>query len=370
MQIPFINLKAQYKSIKSEVNSALKRVFQNSSFVLGKEVDLFEKEFAKYCGVKYALGVNSGTSALHLALLANGIGRGDEVIVQPNTFFATAAAISYTGARPVFVDINPRTYNLDANKIEKAITKKTKCILPVHLYGNASDMEKIIRIAKKHNLIIIEDACQAHGVSHKNKKLGTFGKAGCFSFYPGKVLGAYGEGGAVITNDEALYQKIRVLRDHGQFKKDDHRVIGYNYRMEGIQGAILNTKLKRLDKWLAARRKGAKLYNLLLKGTGVITPPDDILKSSNFQYYVVRCKNRDALKAHLAQKGIIALIHYPVSIHLQEAYKFLGHKKGDFPQAEKAADEILSLPLCPEIKNAEQRYVVKEIKNFYSKNDF
>lgn len=365
MNIPFVDLKKQYQSIKKEVLKEMQDVFNTSEYVLGSKVENFEKNFAKYCGAKYCLAVNSGTSALHLALLACNIDRGDEVITQPNTFFATAEAISYTGAKPVFVDINPDDYTIDVDKIEKSITPKTKCILPVHLYGNASKMENILEIAKKHNLIIIEDCCQAHGVTYQGKKLGTFGKVGCFSFYPGKVLGAYGEGGAVITDDEAIYERMKIFRDHGQAQKNNHEVIGYNYRLEGLQGAILGVKLKKFNSWLLLRRKKAKVYNTLLKKIGITTPSDESLKTSNFQYYVIRCKDRDNLKNYLQQAGICTIIHYPVPIHLQKAYKFLEYKKGDFPQTEKAVEEILSLPLYPEIELNQQQYVIKKIKEFY-----
>jgi len=365
MKIPFINLKSQFQSIKREINSALNRVFQNSSFILGQEVELFEKEFAKYCGAKYCLGVNSGTSAVHLALLSLGIGPKDEVITQPNTFFATAEAISYTGAKPVFVDIDPETFTIDADKIEKAITPRARVILPVHLYGNAAPIEKILKIARKHNLTVIEDVCQAHGVFYRNKRLGTFGRVGCFSFYPGKVLGAYGEGGAVITDDKKAYEKMKSLRDHGQLNKNEHLLIGYNYRMEGIQGAILKIKLKELDKWISKRKKQAKLYNLLLKRTGVVVPSKISLNSSNFQYYVIRCKKRDHLKDYLQKNGVSTLIHYPTPIHLQKAYKFLGYQKGDFPIAEGTCKEILSLPMYPEITKRQISYIVNLIKKFY-----
>jgi len=364
MKVSFIDLKKQYLSLKPEIDKVISRIIYKSSFVLGKEVEFFEKKFANYCGVKFCLGVNSGTSALHLALLACGIKKGNEVITSPNTFFATAEAISYTGAKPVFVDINPETYTIDINKIEKAITSKTKCILPVHLYGNTAEMEKINKIAKKHNLIIIEDACQAHGVSYKKKKIGTWGKVGCFSFYPGKTLGAYGEGGAVITNDKNIYQRIKILRDHGQLKKDDHRLIGYNYRMEGLQGAVLQVKLKKLNQWILKRREKARLYNSLLKRTRIIVPSEESLKSSNFQYYVIRTKNRDKLRNYLLRNGVSVLIHYPVPIHLQKAYKFLGYKKGDFPVTEKYAKEILSLPMYPELSEKQIYFIVDLIKKF------
>lgn len=366
MIIPFVDLKAQFLSLKSEIELALKKILDLSSFSLGKEVELFEKEFAKYCGTKYCIGLNSGTSALHLALLANQIGDGDEVITQPNTFFATCEAISYTGAKPVFVDVNPKDYTIDVSRIEQAITSKTKAILPVHLYGNSSDIEGLLKIVKKYNLILIEDTCQAHGVFYKNKKLGSFGKVGCFSFYPAKVLGACGEAGAVVTNNREIYEKIKMLRDHGQAKKYYHKIIGYNYRMDGFQGAILRVKLKKLDNWISQRRKRAKLYNQLLEKIAEVFPPSIDLESSNFQYYVIRCKNRDKLKDYLAENGVFTVIHYPIPIHLQKPYKFLGYKRGDFPIVEKFSKEILSLPMYPELTKRQIYFIVSLIKKFYS----
>jgi len=365
MKIPLVDLKAQYLSLKPEIDRALKRALNTSSFILGEEVENFEKEFAVYCGVKYCLAVNSGTSALHLALLASGIGKGDEVITQPNTFIATAEAISYTGARPVFVDVCLDNYALDISKIESAITPRTKAILVVHLYGYPADIIALEKIAKKHNLMLFEDAAQAHGVSVKGKKLGSFGKAGCFSFYPGKTLGAYGEAGALVTNEKKLFEKAMALRNHGQFEKNNHQLIGYNYRLEGFQGAILRVKLKKLDYWLEKRRKAAKLYNNLLAEIGVKTPSRDSLKFSNFQYYVIRARRRDDLKDYLTKNGVGVAIHYPTSLHLTEAYRFLGYKKGDFPVAEQHAKEILTLPLYPEITKRQISYIVNLIKKFY-----
>ena len=366
MKIPFIDLKIQYQGIEKEIKKETEKVLSSGQYILGRRVEEFEKKFAKYCKVKYCLGVNSGTSALHLALVALGIGRGDEIIIQPNTFFATAEAISYCGAKPVFVDIEPETYGIDAKKITKAITKKTKAILPVHLYGLTSDIKKINKIAKQHKLSVVEDACQAHGVAINGKKLGTFGKIGCFSFYPGKVLGAAGEGGAVITNDKSLYLKIKALRDHGQIQKNDHKFIGYNYRMEELQGAVLTIKLRKLNTWILKRRQIAKLYNKFLKGI-VIVPPESSLNYSNFQYYAIRCKNRDKLKEYLGKKGISTLIHYPKPIHLQEAYKFLGLKSGDFPVTERVSKEILSLPMYPELTKKQVYYISNLVKKFYLK---
>lgn len=366
MMVPFIDLRTQYLSIRREIDAALAKVFEQSSFSLGREVELFEKEFADYCGVRYCLGLNSGTSALHLALLACGIGRGEEVLLQPNTFFATAEAISYIGAMPRFVDVDSATYNLDTARLEKHITKKTKCILPVHLYGNPSPIKEILLIAKKHNLLVIEDVAQAHGVKFKGRHLGTFGKAGCFSFYPAKVLGACGEAGAVITNDKKIYLKMKALRDHGQVQKHNHQFIGYNYRMDGFQGAILRVKLKKLNNWIKERRKKAKLYNKLLKDF-VIVPSEEYLSISNVQYYVIRARLRDKLQRYLAKKGITTQVHYPVPIHLQNAYKFLGYKKGDFPVAERLSKEILSLPLYPEITERKVQYIAREIKRFYGR---
>ncbi|MFH1641613.1 MAG: DegT/DnrJ/EryC1/StrS family aminotransferase [Nanoarchaeota archaeon] len=360
MEIPFIDLRKQYHSIKDEIDRAINKVLENTSFVLGAEVDSFEDNFARFCNSKYAIGVNSGTAALHLALLASNIGKGDEVITAPNSFFATAEAISLTGATPTFVDINERSYNMDPLKIEKIITDKTKAIIPVHLYGQTADMKPILEIAEKHNLKIIEDACQAHG-SRYNGKRGTLGESACFSFYPGKNLGAYGEAGAVVTNDEKIANKIKLLRAHGEAPKNTHSIVGYNYRMEGIQGAILNVKLNYLDKWNNERREHARLYNELLQGKVII--PEEFTYHV-YHLYVVRHVMRDGLRDYLSSKGIATGIHYTTPIHLQPAYKNLGYKEGSFPIVEKVTKEIISLPMFPEMTEEQINFVSENIENY------
>jgi len=352
--------------MEKELDIEIKKILSSGRYILGRNVEKFEKEFARYCKAKYCLGVNSGTSALHLALAALGVKEGDEVITQPNTFFATAEAIAYCGAKPVFADISPRDYSIDIKKLEKAISEKTKCLLPVHLYGTPAKIDEIKKIAKRNNLFLVEDACQGQGVFYKGKHLGTFGEIGCFSFYPGKVLGCGGEGGAVITSNKRLYLKMRALRDHGQTEKNKHKFVGYNYRMEEIQGAFLSIKLKKLKGWIKKRQQAAKVYNRFLKDL-VVTPLDSVLDISNFQYYVIRCKKRDQLKKYLQGNGVVSLIHYPTPVHLQKAFSRLGYKKGDFPIAEKAAKEILSLPLYPEMTKKQILYIVNLIKKFYSK---
>jgi len=349
--IPFIKLK-QPKEIWKEV----KEILGSGHYVSGNKEKEFEKEFAKYCGTKYAVGVNCGTSALILALTALGIKSGDEVITQPNTFVATVEAILFTGAKPVFVDINPETYNIDVLKIEKAITKRTKAILPVHLYGAMADMSPIVKIAKKYNLFVVEDACQAHGAEYKDKKAGSIGNAGCFSFYPTKVLGSCGQGGAVTTNDKRLANKMKMLRDDGSYKKYYHSEVGFNFRLDEIQAAILKIKLRYLDQWIKVRQSKAKLYNQLLFN---ISHPESV-----FYIYVIRIKNRNKLQAYLKSKGVATMIHYPVPVHLQKGYKFLGYKRGDFPKVEEVANEILSLPFYPEIKNRDIKYICKLINEY------
>lgn len=358
--IKFVDLKLQYLSIKDEIDKAIQQVLDSTHFILGENVAKFEEEFARYCNAKYSVGLNSGTSALHLALLANGIGKGDEVITTPNTFVATAASIAYTGAMPRLVDIDPETYNMDANKLEKVITKKTKAIISVHLYGQPADMKQIIEIAKKHSLIVIEDACQAHGAEHYSKKV-PIADIGCFSFYPGKNLGAYGEGGLAVSNDKEFIDVVRAYRDHGQIKKNVHKYVGYNYRLEEIQAAILRVKLRHLDKWISNRRKNASLYNEKLLKI-VATPVERDYNKHVYHLYVVRLKNRQNMIEHLNSREIQTGIHYPIPIHLQEAYSFLGYKKGSFPIAEQCSDEILSLPMYPELKEEEISFVAKTIK--------
>ncbi len=359
MTIPFVDLKAQYHSIKPEIDDAVLRVIESTQFVLGSEVASFEKAFATYCQVDHAMGVNSGTSALHLALLAAGVGPGDEVITVPFTFVATVAAIGYTGAKPVFVDINPSSFTMDPNLLEAAITKNTKVIMPVHLYGQCADMDPILEIAKKHGLLVIEDAAQAHGAEYKGRKAGSMGDMGCFSFYPGKNLGAYGEGGMVTTSNSGFARTIRMLRDWGAEKKYQHVLKGFNYRLEGIQGAILNVKLKYLDQWSKARLDHAMLYNKLLAGSRVKTPEIMMYGTPVFHVYAVRVKERESLMAHLTQNNIQHGIHYPYPVHLLPAHSDLGHKAGDFPESEAAANEVLSLPMFPELTE-EQIKIVAE----------
>ncbi len=364
-KIPMVNLNAQYLSIKDEIDKAIENVISSSEFILGKHVLEFEKNFAKLCDKKYAVGVNSGTTALNLALMAYGIKQGDEVITASNTFIATASAIAHTGAKPVFVDIDEKTYNIDPKKIEEKITSKTKAIIPVHLYGQPVDIDEITEIANKHNLIIIEDACQAHNSEYKHKKI-PLSETGCFSFYPGKNLGAYGEGGMVVTDNEGVANKIRLLRDHGQVEKYVHDIVGFNNRMEGIQGAILNAKLKHLDEWTEKRRSKARIYNKLLSGV-VEAPFEKIDRKHVYHLYVTRVKNREDLMSFLKDKGISTGLHYPIPIHLQKAFSYLNYDKKSFPITENVVNEILSLPIYPELKEEEIEYVCENIKKFYNK---
>lgn len=349
--IPFLDLKAQYQSIKKEIDEAISNVLESTQFVLGNEVAAFENEFAIYCNARYGIGVNSGTSALHLALLAAGVGAGDEVITVPFTFVATVAAISYTGAKPVFVDIEPDSFTIDVKQIEKAITQQTKAILPVHLYGQPVDMDPILEIAQRYDLTVIEDAAQAHGAEYKGRRVGSIGDLGCFSFYPGKNLGAYGEGGMVVTNNENYVHTIKLLRDWGQERKYHHVLKGYNYRLEGIQGAILRVKLRHLEAWTKARQSHAKQYDEQLANSGVQIP--NVMSYSHHVYhiYAVRTNQRDTLQQQLQQQQIQTGIHYPIPVHLMPAYADLGYQVGDFPQSELAAKEVLSLPMYAELSN-------------------
>jgi dTDP-4-amino-4,6-dideoxygalactose transaminase len=347
--IPFVDLKTQYLSIKPEIDQAVFAVLESSAFILGKYVESFEKDFAAHCGASYAMGVNSGTSALHLALLAADVGPGDEVITTPFTFVATAAAIHYCGARPVYVDIDPASFTIDPSRIEEAITPRTKVILPVHLYGQPADMDPILEIAKRHEIIVIEDAAQAHGAEYKCRRVGSIGDMGCFSFYPGKNLGAYGEGGAVTTSNEAYAKAIRMLRDWGQSRKYHHDLRGFNYRLEGMQGAILAVKLKHLDRWTNARRAHAALYTEHLKGADVATPVEMSYARHVYHVYAVRTTSREALIEELTAQGVQTGIHYPIPVHLQKAYADPAFNPGDFPHAERAAAEVLSLPMFPEL---------------------
>lgn len=358
MKVPYFDLKHQYAGLRTEVLAAVDRVCQNSSFILGDEVTLFEQEFAAYCGAKYCVALNSGTSALHLALLGAGVQPGDEVITTANTFIATAEAVSYTGARPVFVDIDPRTANIDPEQIEAAITSRTKVILPVHLYGRPADLDALMEIARHHGLTLIEDACQAHGAVYKGRRAGSIGRAAAFSFYPGKNLGAYGEGGALTTNDEALAQFARAMRDHGQSKRYFHDRVGYNYRMDGFQGAILRIKLMHLQEWTRRRQELASLYRDLLSGLPLGLPEDDPESECAYHLFVCYVEDRDLVRQELEARGVQTAIHYPRPVHLQEPYAELGYGPGAFPNTERACARCLSLPLFPEMTTEQARYVV------------
>jgi dTDP-4-amino-4,6-dideoxygalactose transaminase len=360
--IPFVDLKSQYYSIKEEIDRAVAGVLESTAFVLGKEVVAFENEFAGYVGSSQAIAVSSGTSALHLALLAADIGPGDEVITVPFTFVATVAAIGYSGARPVFVDIDPRSFTMDVKQIEAAITERTKAIMPVHLYGQPADMDPIIEIARRHNLVVIEDAAQAHAAEYKGRRTGSIGDLGCFSFYPGKNLGAYGEGGAVTTNNPEYARKIRMLRDWGAERKYHHELKGYNYRMEGFQGAILRVKLRYLDGWTEMRRAHAQLYTERLTGSDVVTPVVMPETRHVWHVYGVRTKERELLQQGLQDQGVQSNIHYPFPVHLLPAWSDLGYREGAFPQAEAAAREELSLPMYPELTREQVEQVCSALQ--------
>jgi dTDP-4-amino-4,6-dideoxygalactose transaminase len=365
MNVPFLDLQAQYRSIKPELDSAIQAVLDKSAYVLGPAVAEFEKNFALYCHSDHCVGINNGTNALLLALKALGVGPGDEVITAANTFIATAAAIAHAGAKPVLVDVDPVGRTIDPNLIERAITSKTKVIIPVHLFGRTADMDPILAIAAKHNLFVLEDAAQAHGAKYKGRVAGAMGKLAAFSFYPGKNLGAYGEGGAVTTSDPELARRVRMLRDHGSEKKYYHEMLGYNARLEGIQGAVLGTKLRYLDKWNNGRNKVAQSYNRLLQDGPVGVPSMDNDYYQVFHLYVVEAKRREELMSFLQGRGVSTLIHYPVPIHLQKAFADLGYRAGDFPVTERLADQILSLPMFPELTDDQIAYVAASIKEFF-----
>jgi len=361
-QVPFVDLSAQYPAIAPEINEAVAKVIHDTDFILGREVGLFEEEFAAYCEAEYAVGVDSGTSALELALRAYEIGPGDEVITAANTFIASALAISHTGAKPVLVDVDPFTYTIDVAGIAEAITARTKAILPVHLYGHPAHMDPIRELAEKHGLVVIEDACQAHGTRYKGKRAGSLGHAAAFSFYPGKNLGAFGDGGMVVTNDREIAKRLEMLRNYGQKEKYHHEFRGYNRRLDTLQAAILRVKLKYLEKWNAARRWNAKLYQESLEGTGVVIPIEAAGAESVWHLYVIRTENRDMLRENLISRGISPGIHYPIPIHLQPAYRDLGHKRGDFPVTEAHAQRILSLPMYAELTPESIRHVARSIR--------
>jgi dTDP-4-amino-4,6-dideoxygalactose transaminase len=366
--IPFVDLKAQYASIKSEVAEAIQRVLDSAQFTLGPEVAALEEEFAAYCQARYGIGVNNGTSALHLALLAADIGPGDEVITVPFTFVATVSAIHYTGAKPVLVDIEPRTFTIDAAKIEAAITPRSRAIVPVHLYGQPADMDPIVEIARRHNLVVIEDAAQAHGAEYKGRRAGSLGHIGCFSFYPGKNLGAYGEGGMVVTDNPAYAHKIRMLRDWGAEKKYQHVLKGYNYRLEALQGAILRVKLRHLEAWTNARRGAAAHYGALLARAGVALPVEMPYARHVYHVYAIRTAERAAWQHALHARGIQTGIHYPIPVHMLPAFADLGYVAGDFPHSERAAAEVLSLPMFPELTAAQRQTVCTAIEELASRH--
>ena len=350
MKVPFLDLNAQNAPLRSEIDRAVGEVIDSSAFAGGPFVAQFEEEFAAFCDCRYAVGVGSGTEALWLCLLAAGIGPGDEVITVPSTFMATAEAITYCGARPVFVDIDEATYTMDPEGLEKAVTPKTKAIIPVHLFGQTADMDPILDFARRRGLFVIEDAAQAHGAKYKGRKAGSLGDAGCFSFYPGKNLGAFGEAGAIVANDFALVEKIRILRDHGQVRKYHHTMIGWNCRMDGIQAAILSIKLRHLEKGNALRRAHAKRYDEALATLEkVIIPAVSDLCEPVYHIYALRTQDRDEVMQRMAERGVATGIHYPVPVHLQQAYRSLGYVEGSFPVAERCAAEFLSLPMFPEL---------------------
>jgi dTDP-4-amino-4,6-dideoxygalactose transaminase len=369
MKIPFLDLKKQYKSIKNEIDSAIQNVIDNTAFILGKAVSDFEKEFADAHEVKHCIGVSSGTDGNHLALWTLGIEPGDEVIIPVNTFIATAEGATLCMAKPVFIDCSSDSYNMDPKKVEELITPKTKVILAVHLYGQPADLDVLNDIAKRHNLFLVEDAAQAHLSEYKGKKVGSLSDVASFSFYPGKNLGAYGEAGAVTTNNDELAKKLKMYREHGQSEKYHHETCGHNYRMEAIQGAVLGVKLKYLNEWTNKRREVAKKYRDMLEGVGDIILPQEMPYSKHvYHLFVIKTKQRDGLQKYIGENGVASGLHYPIPLHLQNSFKNLGYKKGDFPNTEELAINCLSLPMFPEITDEQIDYVVKTIKEFFNKS--
>jgi dTDP-4-amino-4,6-dideoxygalactose transaminase len=363
--VPYLDLPAQIRGIRKDLDAVIARTIDNCSFCLGPDVAQFEKDFAKFIGAGHCIGFNNGTSALHIAMLLLGIKPGDEVVTTPFTFVATSWAISYVGAKPVYVDIEDATMNLDPKLVERVITSRTKAIMPVHLYGQPFDLDPILAICKKHKLPLVEDTAQAHGAKYKGKIAGSFGEISGFSFYPGKNLGACGEGGALVTNNAAFAARARSLREHGSTVRYYHDEVGFNYRMEGIQGAVLGVKLKHLDKWTNERRRVAHRYHELLKDTPLQLPFEADYAESAWHLYVVRHPRRDEFKKHLEANGVGCALHYPVPLHLQKCYAHLGHKPGDFPVAEKAARECLSLPIYPELTDGQIQRVAAVVKEFF-----
>lgn len=369
MEIPLVDLPAQYRSIKGEIDKAIAGTIKSAQFILGPEVTAFESDMAAYIGVKHAVGVASGTDALHLAMLALGIGPGDEVITTPFTFIATVDMMMHCGARPVFVDIDPKTYNIDASQIESKITKKTKAILPVHLFGLPSEMDRILALAKKHHLMVIEDCAQALGAVYKGKKVGSLAEAGCLSFFPSKALGAYGDGGMVVTDDPQVAEKVNMLRRHGAKATYYYSILGFNSRLDTLQAALLRVKLRHLDDWNRLRRQKASLYRKYLSGMsgiGLTDEPDGCLSSYNyFTVYLKDAKtDREKLRGHLKKNGIATAIYYPLSLHLQIVCKSLGYKPGDLPHSEQAQERVLSLPMYPELEEGQIEYIAGKIGEF------
>lgn len=361
--LPLFDLTAQYRSIREEVRQAVDQVLDNAHYILGPEVAAFEQNFARYCGVRHAIGVNSGTSALHLAILAAGIGPGDEVITVPLTFVATTAAIRYAGATPVFVDVDPMTLTMDPARIEAAITPRTKAILPVHLYGHPADMDPISAIARKHNLIVIEDCAQAHGATYKGRTVGSIGEYGCFSFYPSKNLGACGEGGMVVTNSDESREKVALLRDWGMKNKGFHDIAAFNYRMEGIQGAILDVKLRHLPRWTELRRRHAAFYHQALAGLDLVLPHEAPHATHVYHLFVVRVENREGWMKELAAAGVGTATHYTLPVHLQKAHADLNYPAGSFPVAERAAATVVSIPMFPELTREQLEFAAEAIRS-------
>jgi len=362
--IPFVDLKAQYESIRSEIDGALASVIQETAFIGGPHVKGFEDGFARHAGVRHCVGVGNGTDALFVALKTLGVGPGDEVITAANSFIATSEAITMTGAQVVFVDIDPRTYNMDVHNVESRITKRTKALIPVHLYGQPADMDPIRDIARRHGLRIVADGAQAHGAQYKGLPIATLADITCFSFYPGKNLGAYGDGGALVTDNEAWASRARMLANHGRTTKYDHDLEGVNSRLDGLQAAVLGVKLRHLDKWTDSRRRNALRYNEVLKGLDVVTPSELDSVTAVYHLYVVRvpAERRDAVQRHLAANGISTGIHYPIALPYLNAYKHLGHTERDFPAALGASREILSLPMFPELNESQIATIGKELE--------
>ncbi len=363
MQVPFLDLKKQYEAVKQEIDEAIAKVITAASFVGGEYVKKFEEEFAGFCEARYCIGVGNGTDALFIALKALGVGKGDEVITAANSFIATSEAITMTGARVVFVDCDPRTYNIDVKKIPSAITPQTKAIIPVHLYGQPADMVTLQKIAREYNLLLIEDAAQAHGAEINGRKVGSFGIVACFSFYPGKNLGAYGDAGAIVTNDEQLAIKCSMMSNHGRVKKYDHEFEGVNSRLDGLQAAILSVKLRHLEEWTAKRRKAADIYKEFLHGSKVIVPVEADGVKHVYHLYVVRVPRRDSIQAALRERGVETGIHYPIALPNLKAYNYLGYGSEDFPTATQYSKEILSLPIYPELNRAHIEYICKELRD-------